>query len=150
MRILTIDNKKDKKFLRNKTKPFDFQAYSKDDLRDLLNEMRKTMEEANGVGLSANQVGIDASFFVAEFAGKFYTIFNPEIVKISKETNMFEEGCLSIPENYADVPRASEITIKGLDKNEKRVKMRVWGHLARIFQHETDHLNGKLFTDYIK
>ena len=63
---------------------------------------------------------------------------------------MFEEGCLSIPENYADVPRASEITIKGLDKNEKRVKMRVWGHLARIFQHETDHLNGKLFTDHIK
>lgn len=150
MKILKISDKKDEKFLRRKTVPFDFGSLSKDEMRELINDMRNTMKKADGVGLAANQVGIDKSFFVAEFDGKFYAIFNPEIVKKSKEEDSLEEGCLSVPGGFGDVKRASEITIKGFDKNGKRIKMRAWGHLARIFQHEVDHLDGKLYIDHLK
>jgi len=150
MRILKNNNKKDNKFLRRKTPPFDFNAYSKDELRKLINNMKETMRGANGVGLAANQVGINARFFIVEFDDKFYTIFNPEIVKPSKKKDIFEEGCLSVPEDYGEVERASEVTIKGFDRNGKRVKIRVWGQLAQVFQHEVDHLDGKLFIDYLK
>lgn len=149
MRILKNNNKKDNKFLRKKTSLFDFDAYSKDELRELIKDMKETMRGANGVGLAANQVGIDARFFVAEFDDKFYAIFNPEIAKLSKEQTSFEEGCLSVPEKYGELSRASEITLKGFDRNGKRVKMSVWGHLAQIFQHEVDHLEGKLFIDRV-
>ena len=150
MRILKNNNKKDNKFLRRKIAPFDFDAYSKDELRELINDMKEIMRDANGVGLAANQVGINARFFIVEFDDKFYAIFNPEIVKPSKKKDTFEEGCLSVPEDYGELERASEVTIKGFDRNEKRVKMRVWGQLAQVFQHEVDHLDGKLFIDYLK
>jgi len=150
MEILKIDNNKHNKFLRKKVSDFDFSDYNKDELRILLNKMRDVMHSVEGVGLAANQVGIDARFFIAEFDGKFYAIFNPEIIKTSKTIESLEEGCLSVPGKYDAVERSAEVTIKGLDRNKKRVKMRVWGHLARIFQHEVDHLNGKLFIDYIK
>lgn len=149
-RILKTDNKKDNKFLRKKTSLFDFDSYDKDEIRKLINDMRQTMRDADGVGLAANQVGIDKSFFVAEFDGKFYTIFNPEVTKKSREKYSIDEGCLSIPDFYGNANRPSEIALKGFDRNGKRVKMRAWGHLAQIFQHEVDHLNGILFTDYLK
>jgi len=144
-RILKTDNKKDNKFLRKKTSPFDLDAFDKDEIRKLIDDMKQTMRDADGVGLSANQVGIDKSFFVAEFDGKFYAIFNPEIVKKSREKYSIDEGCLSIPEAYGNANRPSEITLKGFDRNGKRVKMRAWGRLAQIFQHEVDHLNGIFF-----
>jgi len=149
MKILTIKSRKDKRFLRKKTKEFDFDSMSKSELRELVNDMRETMRKADGVGLAANQVGISSRFFVAEFDGKFYAIFNPEISELSETEDLFEEGCLSVPGESGDVMRHLELTIKGFDKNGKRIKMRAWGHLARIFQHEVDHLNGKLFTDYL-
>ena len=150
MRILKIENKKDKKVLRKKTYAFDFNSMSKSELRELLSGMRKTMKESDGVGLAANQIGISSRFFVAEFDRKFYAIFNPEIVSVSKIQDVLEEGCLSVPGKSGEVLRSSEIVIRGYDKNGKRVKMRAWGHLARIFQHEVDHLDGRLFIDYIK
>src|SRR3989344_194473 len=150
MRILRINNKKDKKFLRKKTAPFDFNSMSKSELRELLSGMRKAMKESDGVGLAANQIGISSRFFVAEFDRKFYAIFNPEITSFSKTKELLEEGCLSVPGNADEVSRHTEIVIKGYDRNSKRVKMRAWGRLAQIFQHEVDHLNGKLFVDYIK
>ena len=150
MRILKIENKKDKKVLRKKTSAFDFNSMSKSELRELLSGMRKAMKESDGVGLAANQIGISSRFFVAEFDRKFYAIFNPEIVSVSKIQDVLEEGCLSVPGKSGEVLRSSEIVIRGYDKNGKRVKMRAWGHLARIFQHEVDHLDGRLFIDYIK
>mgnify|MGYP001570707958 CR=1 FL=1 len=150
MRILKIEDKKDKKVLRKKASVFDFDSMSKSELRELLGEMRKTMKDADGVGLAANQIGISSRFFVAEFDRKFYAIFNPEIVSFSKTEDVSEEGCLSVPGTPGEVSRYTEITIKWYDRNGKRVKMRAWGSLAQIFQHEVDHLNGKLFTDYIK
>lgn len=150
MKILTINDKKDNKFLRKKTAVFDFDSFSKDELRKLINDMKKIMHDADGVGLAANQVGLGLSFFVAELDGKFYVFFNPEVIKKSEEEDVMEEGCLSIPGKSGEIKRATEITIKGFDRNGKRIKMRAWGHLAKIFQHEVDHLSGKLFTDYTK
>lgn len=147
MEIFKVDNKKQEKFLRTKTKPFSFSRYSKKELRELIKNMRKTMKEADGIGLSANQVGISESFFIAEVDSKFYAVFNPKIEKVSEATSEMEEGCLSIPHTFGSVTRPEKIIISGLNINGKKVKIKAWGLLAKVFQHEIDHLNGKLFTD---
>ncbi len=148
--ILTIEDKKQKKFLRRKVADFDFDKFSKKEIRDLILMMRKTMKDANGMGLSANQIGLNMKVFVAEFNNKFYAIFNPEIIDSSKSTSVMEEGCLSVPNDFGDVVRPNEITVKAFDRNHRRVKMHLWGTIAMIFQHEIDHLNGKLIIDYFK
>lgn len=155
MEILTIKNKKEEKFLRQKTVVFDFKKHQKAEIKELIIKMRRAMKEANGIGLSANQVGLPYRLFVAQVPDnqgklKFYTIFNPEIVKSSAETEIMEEGCLSVPENYGLVERASKITITGHNANGKKIKIKAWGLLARVFQHEIDHLNGVLFVDKAK
>lgn len=164
--IVTIENKKDEKILRRKTAPFAFSTFTKKELGKLIKDMRATMKKANGIGLAANQVGLDMNFFVAHISGidrhgkprllsateqKFYSLFNPRVVKISKETDTTEEGCLSVPGGYyGDVERAKKITLEGFDKSGKRLKIKAWGLLARVFQHEVDHLNGILFIDRAK
>ena len=153
--ILIVSNKKEEKFLRKKTAAFDFSQYTKKEVQDLIARMKKIMHAANGVGLSANQIGLDMKVFVAEVPDaegghKFYAIFNPEIEKVSEDKNVLEEGCLSIPGIFGDVPRASRIAIKAQDKNGRAVKIKAWGFLARVFQHEIDHLSGHVFTDRTK
>jgi len=181
MKILTINNKKEEKFLRQKTAEFDFNKYTKKEIDALIKEMKKTMLENNGIGLSANQVGLNLRFFIAlitwnypeqspresasnlphsELAlfrgqresalGKFYAIFNPEIIKFSENKSIMEEGCLSVPNVYGLVERPEKITLIGYDKNAKKIKIKAWGLLARVFQHEIDHLNGILFIDKVK
>lgn len=162
MKILTNENKKDEKFLRKKTANFDFTKYKRQEIRELIKTMRESMKEARGVGLSANQIGLDLNFFVTEIptisvdrrtnqrrsaGSKFYAIFNPKVVKSSKEKINFEEGCLSVPLTYGMVERPEKITLTGFDSNGKKLKIKAWGLLARAFQHEVDHLNGILFTD---
>ena len=153
--IVTIAQKKDEKFLRKKTVPFVFDRFTRKEINDLIARMRNIMHEANGIGLSANQIGLSFAVFVAETPDarggtKFYAVFNPKIEKVSKETVTFEEGCLSIPGKWGDVTRVAEIVVSGQDKMGKPVKVKAWGLLARIFQHEIDHLNGKLFIDRAK
>jgi peptide deformylase len=153
--ILTIDETKEDKFLRKKTADFDFAAFTKKEITDLLQRMRRVMRAANGIGLSANQIGLNLNLFVAEVPDahanvKFYAIFNPLIEKMDGEILEFEEGCLSIPGKWGDVPRAEKVTLRGYDKNRKPIKIKAWGLLARVFQHETDHLNGRLFIDRAK
>ncbi len=157
MKILAVSDKKEAKFLRQKTALIDFIHSKKSELRQLIREMRQAMKKADGVGLSANQVGKSLRLFVAEVpAGakgkenKFYTIINPEIVKASEETTNLEEGCLSVPETFGLVERPEKITITGLDMNGRKIKIKAWGLLARVFQHEVDHLNGILFIDKAK
>lgn len=155
MKILTIDNKKEEKFLRQKTKEFDLKKYSKSELRKLIKEMRQIMKDANGVGLSANQVGLDRQCFIAQVPDengrqKFYAIFNPKINSLSEENIDLEEGCLSVPNVWGIVPRSTKITIEGLDANGKKIKIKAWGFLAQVFQHEIGHLNGALFIDKAK
>jgi peptide deformylase len=81
---------------------------------------------------------------------KFYAVFNPKLEKISDEQVTFEEGCLSVPETWGEVERPERVTLAGFNKFGKPVKIKAWGLLARVFQHEVDHLNGKLFIDRTK
>ena len=148
--IVTIQNKKDEKFLRRPVSLFDFEKYTKKEIRELVKTMRQSMTEAEGIGLSANQIGLDIKVFVAKVENKFYALFNPEIQQASKETVGLDEGCLSVPGVYGLVDRPARITLKGTDQNGKPLKIKAWGLLARVFQHEMDHLNGKLFIDKAK
>ncbi len=156
MKILTTADKKDEKFLRTKTAPFEFKKDALREIRDTIKEMRVTMKTANGIGLSANQVGISKRFFIAELppengkSSKFYYFLNPEITKFSKETAIMEEGCLSIPNIFGTIERPEKIIIEGFNFYGKKIKVKAADLLARVFQHEMDHLNGILFTDKAK
>jgi len=128
-------------------------------LRTLIDDMVETMREAPGVGLAAPQIGLSDRLIVVEYyereedeeneeaPKKVWAMINPEIVKASEETVMGVEGCLSIPGLLGEVERHAEIQVKGLNRHGKPVKVKAKGWLARIFQHEVDHLNGVLFTD---
>ena len=148
--IWTIDEKKESKILRKNLADYDFNKFSKKETNDLIRRMREAMKKANGVGLSANQIGLDLNVFVAQVENKFYAIFNPLIVARSEKKSIVEEGCLSIPEIFGNVSRSEKIILEGCDKNDKKIKIKAWGLLARVFQHEYDHLNGKIFTDRTK
>ena len=150
MRIYKVTNKNEAKILRIKVKDFDFKKFTPKEIRALIKRMREAMEKADGIGLAANQIGLDMKVFVAQVEGKFYAIFNPEITKTSKEAEIGVEGCLSVPGITEEVARSYRVTLKGLDKSGKKITIKAWGLLARVFQHETDHLNGKLFIDYLK
>ena len=122
------------------------------EIKDFIAEMRKKMVESEGVGLAANQVGENLRIFVidkklAEENKVPDTFINPEISEYSREKDEMEEGCLSIPEYFVTVPRSKKIKIKALDKNSKKIRFKAKGFLARVLQHETDHLNGLLIKD---
>ncbi len=144
----------EEKFLHKKTVPFDFSAIPHRDILELIRRMRKIMRAANGVGLAANQIGLPFRMFVAEVPGengsKLYAIFNPKIEKTASEKMIAEEGCLSVPGVYGDMPRSAKVTLTGQDTKGRSIKIKAWGLLARVFQHETDHLDGKLFVDTCK
>ncbi len=122
---------------------------------NIAKKMKEVMLRAPGVGLAANQIGvlkqIVTIFFVENETKKEtqYNLFNPEIISYSKEKILMEEGCLSLPEQFAQIERPKKITIKYLDDKNKLVKKEVDGVEARILQHEIDHLSGKLFVDYL-
>lgn len=124
-------------------------------LQTLVDDMFETMRAAPGVGLAAPQVDVPIRLLVVEFGdeedpevpNKLYSLINPEIVRHSKETVVGTEGCLSIPNLVGDVERYQAITVQFQDRQGKSTKIKAEGWLARIFQHEIDHLNGVLFTD---
>ena len=157
MDIVTIEQKKDEEFLRTKTVPLDIKKLKSDPeerkrIRNLVKEMREFMKESDGVGLSANQIGLSHKLFVAQVPDnqgrpRFYTVINPEIIKKSKETETVEEGCLSVPQKYGPTERHYSVTLTGYDVMGRKLKIKAWGLLARVFQHEVDHLNGRLFVD---
>lgn len=118
----------------------------------LILAMKKQMKEASGVGLAANQVGEDLQLFViepkiAEENGVPDVYINPEITNRSRDTAPMEEGCLSLPDYWAEIQRPKKIQIKALDENGKKVRFKARGFLARVLQHEYDHLNGILIKD---
>ncbi len=147
MEVVTIKNT-NSKILKHRVTDFDFSKYSREQIKDIIDTMRKIMKAHDGVGLSANQIGLNWRMFVAEYNNKFYAVFNPKIIKYSQKICVLEEGCLSIPDAMLAVPRFESITLESQDKNGKAKQFKVRGILARIFQHEIDHLNGKLITDY--
>ena len=118
-------------------------------------KMMQIMLEAPGVGLAANQIGILKQivtiFFVDQETKEQiqYTLFNPNIISYSQEKIIMEEGCLSLPEQFAEIERPQNIELEYLDENNKLIKKEVSGVESRILQHEIDHLSGKLFVDYL-
>ncbi|NBI29612.1 peptide deformylase [Chengkuizengella marina] len=120
-------------------------------LHKLLDDMAETMYDAPGVGLAAPQIGILKRVIVLDSGEEdgpgLIELVNPEIIKTSTEKEIGPEGCLSIPSISGDVNRFKAITVKGLDRNGNEVEYEAEDFLARIFQHEIDHLNGILFTD---
>jgi peptide deformylase len=136
-------------------------------LQMLIDDMIETMRDAPGVGLAAPQVGIGERLIVVEYAEppapdpsssngeeepetvkpKLYVMVNPEIVKTSEETELGVEGCLSIPGLVGEVERFSMVQVKGLNRRGQPMKVKAEGWLARIFQHEIDHVNGVVFPD---
>ncbi|MBM3321627.1 MAG: peptide deformylase [Candidatus Eisenbacteria bacterium] len=126
-----------------------------EDLRAFAEEMIESMRAGEGIGLAAPQVGRSIRLIVveAEAVGEDVeeprVLVNPEIVALSKERTLFEEGCLSIPGVRADVERPDAITIRFRTTDGKTAKERAEGLYARVLQHEIDHLNGKLFIDHL-
>lgn len=117
--------------------------------RRLIDDMVATMEAANGVGLAAPQVGVAKRILVAADEDEIHALINPKIISRSgRETGT--EGCLSIPGLFGAVPRARRVVVTGLDRSGRQVRIEAEGWLARIFQHELDHLNGVLFIDHTK
>ena len=116
-------------------------------VRQLAKNMIETMREAPGVGLAAPQIGVSDRLIVVEYEDEEYTLANPEIIYRSEAVESGEEGCLSLPTLYGDVDRHTGVHISGLTPKNKRVNIEADGWLARIFQHEIDHLDGVLFID---
>ena len=123
--------------------------------KEIAKKMMQIMLKAPGVGLAANQIGILKQivtiFFIDQDTKKEiqYTLFNPNIVSYSQEKIIMEEGCLSLPEQFADIERPQNIVVEYLDENNKQITKEVSGVESRILQHEIDHLSGKLFVDYL-
>jgi peptide deformylase len=116
-------------------------------LEHLAEEMMRVMREAEGVGLAANQIGRLKRIFVAAHEDEQYAIVNPEIEVRSETTEKDIEGCLSIPETRVEVERPTSVTVSGQDPSGEPVRLEAEGLLARIFQHEIDHLDGVLILD---
>jgi len=138
-------------FLRTISKPVEKVDES---LQKLMNDMVETMYGAFGVGLAAVQVGVAKRVIVMDLAledepkdPQFF--INPEITWTSEEMGVYEEGCLSVPEQYADVERPAKCKFKYLDYDGKAHEVEANGMLATCIQHEMDHLNGILFIDHI-
>ena len=125
-------------------------------LQQIIADMIDTMRDEPGVGLAAPQVNVPLKVVVVEYSEdgetidhsqKLYIVVNPEITRFSEEVEQGIEGCLSIPGFAGEVERPVKITLKGQDRKGKNIKIKAEGWLARIFQHEIDHLNGILFID---
>ncbi len=121
-----------------------------DALHILIQAMYETLEEAEGIGLAAPQVGVDKRFFIVSLPdGTKKEFINPQITGTSVETNPYEEGCLSLPGVYHDVVRPSKVIISAKDADGVPFKLKASGLLARVIQHEYDHLDGVLFIDHL-
>jgi len=125
-----------------------------DEVRQFMDDMLDSMHAANGIGLAAPQVGDHRSIIVVDVAGKDeepdpIRMVNPEIVWVSDQDYLHEEGCLSLPEYYADVVRPEAVRVRYIDGNNKPQELEAEGLLAICVQHEIDHLDGILFVDHI-
>ena len=137
--------------LRTKAAPIEPAYLADPAFQRLVDDMFETMYEAPGIGLAASQVDVHQRFMVidvSEEKNRPLVFVNPEILERAGE-QVYQEGCLSVPNIFADVTRANEITVRALDRHGKPFEMHVDGLLAVCIQHEMDHLEGKLFVDYL-
>ena len=122
---------------------------------EISKKMIEIMLKAPGVGLAANQIGILKKIIAVNIYNEkkntndIYVLFNPTIISYSKKKILMEEGCLSLPKQYAEIERSEEIVVEYLNNNNELIKEKKNGFEARVLQHEIDHLQGKLFVDYL-
>ena len=122
---------------------------------DLSKKMIDIMLKAPGVGLAANQIGVLKKIVTVNIHNEekgtdnIYALFNPQIKSYSKKKIIMEEGCLSLPKQYAEIERPEGIVVKYINENNEAVEEKKDGFEARVLQHEIDHLHGKLFVDYL-
>lgn len=117
-----------------------------DEVRELIQHMYQVMTENRGLGLAGPQIGIPKRIFVYDIGEGPHALINPKIVKMRGE-EIGVEGCLSIPGLQGEVPRAEQVVVTGINEDGKRVRIKAQGLLARVFQHEIDHLDGTMFID---
>lgn len=145
MQVIIAPNQK----LRTKAKIVkNISLYHLNVVREMI-EIASKFKDPEGVGLAAPQVGILERFFIAKFDDSFKAFFNPKILFYGKRTKKFLEGCLSIPDYYGEVIRPTLIKVKYQNAKREIVYQRLTGLAAMVFQHEFDHLEGKLFIDYV-
>lgn len=137
--------------LKRKSLPVD---HVDDSIRQLIDDMLETMYAAPGVGLAAPQVGVLKRIIVVDCGPKDgprapMALINPEIIRVSDDDAAFEEGCLSVPEHYADVVRPASVVVRHLDRDGVKREVEGTGLLAVCLQHEIDHLDGVLFIDHL-
>ena len=146
-KILTEPNK----LLRQISQPVEKVGESE---RELMNDMLETMYAANGIGLAAIQIGVPKRIIVMDLSKEenkklpMYFV-NPLIIKKNEEKTIYEEGCLSVPNQFAEIQRSSKCEIEYLDFNGDKQNLEAEGLLATCIQHEIDHLEGILFIDYL-
>jgi peptide deformylase len=145
--------------LRAKARPLAASEIRSEEVQRLIDDMLDTMREYHGIGLAAPQVHESVRLFVAGFSPQgnevdpedddppLMALINPEITVVGREQALDWEGCLSIPDIRGRVPRARTIVVRAYDRGGKRVELNVSGFVARVIQHETDHLDGVLFFD---
>lgn len=148
MEITKIPNK----ILAKTTEKVGLKDIKSGSYKELVLDMKKSMVDNEGIGLAANQINKDLSIFVIDeklaSENKVPDVFfNPEITEYSREKDEMEEGCLSIPGYGANIKRSKKIKIKAIDENGNKIKLKARGFLARVLQHETDHLNGLVIRD---
>lgn len=119
-----------------------------DEIRSLISDMFDTMYAAEGIGLAAPQVGRTERIAVMDVEGQKFALINPEIIE-SEGTSRGEEGCLSIPDVFGEVTRANRVIVRALNEKGEQIEAEGTELLARCMQHEIDHLDGKLFIDYL-
>ncbi|HUV53125.1 MAG TPA: peptide deformylase [Dehalococcoidia bacterium] len=121
-------------------------------IQKLIDDMIETMRDIDGVGLAAPQVGVPLQVVVYELPDdkKVTVLINPEIVKSSEETEMMDEGCLSLPGYRGEVKRLTSVTVKGRNRQGKMIRIKGEGLLAQVLQHEVDHINGIVFVDNLE
>ena len=137
--------------LRKKCEPIE---KVNDDIRNLMKDMLQTMYDAPGIGLAAVQIGVLKRLVVIDISKEEKKrdplfLINPEILSKSENTSVYEEGCLSLPGQFAEIERPAKCLLKYVDLNGKEKKLKADGLLSTCIQHEVDHLNGVLFIDYL-
>jgi len=141
MEIITYPNKILEKKAKKVKNPLDL------DIQKLIKDMIDTMQKSNGAGLAAPQVGQSLRICTIQCDGEIFVLINPKITAYSREKEINEEGCLSFPGKFIPVKRSTKIKARYLDEKGNEIKIKAEGMLARIIQHETDHLNGVLFIE---
>lgn len=147
MAILPICHFPDEPVLRQKAKRV---SRINGSVQRLIDNMIETMQQANGVGLAAPQVGVPLRVIVLQMPDEEpVVIINPELVKSAGEQEV-TEGCLSIPGYFAEIKRSASVTVKGKDRHGKAIRIKATGLKAEALEHELDHLNGVLYIDYLE